>query len=152
MDEGLQDGDGAGGVAAGDGDFLRAFDGFILLGGEFREAVDPVVFGAVGGGGVEDADAGAFGGFHDFPRGVIGQAQEHEVRVLGVFHDGGDVFPFFVGEGEELNVGAGNQALVKSKAGGPRFSNNKDFRQCVRSHCISSSLISLWGSPRRWLP
>ena len=134
VDERIQDRDRAAGVAAGDGDLLCFADGLVLLGREFREAVDPVFLGAVGRGGVKDANAGAFGGFHNLAGGIIGETKEHEICILGIFHDGGDIFSFFIGEREKLDVASGNQTIVQSQARGPRFTNNEYFRQFLRSH------------------
>ena len=118
FDERVEDGNDAGCVAARDCDFIRFGDGVFLLLGKFRESVDPVLFRPVGSGGVEDADACAFGGFDDFPGCIIRKTEEHDVGFLGKGNDGVDVLFLVFGKGKKVDVFSAGQAVVQAEARG----------------------------------
>jgi hypothetical protein len=132
VDQGIKDGNDAAGMAAGDRHFLCGGDGFLPGLGKFRKSVNPVVGGAVGGGGIENPDVRILHGLHDFFGRRIGKAEEHEIRLFCKCFDGGDIFSLLFGKGKEFYIFAGGKTVMETKAGGTGFTNNENFRQCCR--------------------
>ena len=72
-------------MAAGIGDPVTRRDGRALLSAQLRKAVGPAVRSAVRRGGVDDAHIRVVDQRNSFPRTVIRQAQEYDVRRVEEF-------------------------------------------------------------------
>jgi hypothetical protein len=119
LDERPHQGDEAGRPAARIGDPARDPDHLALAAGHFREAIGPVRRGAVGGGGVDDAHAGAFDQGHGLARRLVRQAEDHRVGGVEQLAARLDVLAALGGDGHDLQVAPAGQPLADLDAGGP---------------------------------
>jgi len=123
-------GDGAGGVATGVGHALGLAHRRRLLSGHFRKTIDPAVLAAVGGRGVDDAGpmAGqAVNHGHRFARGLVVQAQHHQVGLGHEFALGLGVFAACRVDAQHLDLGHQGQPFADLQTGGAGFAVDENF-------------------------
>ena len=150
MDQGVEDGNNAAGMAAWNGYFLRFGNGFFLVFGKFRESVYPVVVGTVGSGCVKDADRDILHSLYHFFRGSVGKAEEHEICFFCEGLNGGDIFSFIFRQMEEFYIFSFGHSVLKTEARGSRFTyhgtDQKKRNQFLFHN--SSSFQSMGYSPK----
>ena len=125
-----QQGDGAGGIAAGVGHALGFADGLGLLGVQLRKAVDPVRVHAVCGGGIDDARLAAGQGVdqrHRLARGIVVQAQDHHVHFAHQLLLGGGILAQCRVDADDLDAGHSGQAFADLQAGGSGLAVDENF-------------------------
>ena len=115
-------GDETGRVAAGVGDPVAGRDGGALVGGELREAVSPAVGSAVGGGSVDDADAGVIDQRDGLDGACVGQAQEDDVRPVEEFAALFVVVALVFVDAHQFQVVPGADPVKNLQAGGAALS------------------------------
>ena len=106
-------------MAARVGDALARGDGGTLVGGQLGEAVGPVGRGAVRSRRIDDAHVGVVHERDRFARGVVGQAEEDYVGGVEEATALIAVVAFVLGDAQQLEVGAGADALEDLQARSP---------------------------------
>ena len=114
-------------VAAGNGDAIAVANGLPVRGRQLREAVGPAAFGAVRGGGVDDADMLIFHQRHRFPCGGVGQAEEGDVGCVDQPFAFVSVLAQLACDAEQLDVVPALKAFVNAQAGSAFAAVDKDF-------------------------
>ena len=122
--QGVDAGDEAGGVTAGVADPLALADQRAVELGQLRKAVGPVLRGAVGSGGVDDAGRRILHHAYRLPGSVVRQAQKHQVRFVEEFLPLRRVLALILVDEQQLNVRPGRQTIVNLEAGGALLAVN----------------------------
>ena len=135
-------GEKAGGVTTRVRRTLGKLHPLTLPGQQLRKAIDPAGRGAMGGRGVDYLCAVVLNERHSLSGRGVGQAQEHQIRIIQELFPLLRVLALFRIDAQELDILPAAQALIYLEPRGPLLAVDKHFG----SHSVLASTNSLMCS------